>query len=819
MRIWPSCVALVLTCTVWLAPAPLLAQGSLADLASQARPTDLPGTEQEWIVRSIVGRMAALASMATANAPVPVVTVTTLAPSPAVFRVIVNGGAPLTLKVVGHIWDPRTYLPVAAMLGVRPAAADSLASPAGAGDAALIDALTSPTLTTLLDQDTRVSTALRGQPRSAALHDQAALLLGALALREGAGLYTDARPALSRLTAHLALARALEPSRPPSLSGRLADALLLVEVGREVDALAALIPFAQAQQPAPVRAWATALRLRANGDWRAVKTPAAGAPLVRTAYAKAYAWRVGLSPLLGWIDDAKVQPDLPLLRVMLSQSFTVAVANQYAAAGLIVELGEAEQAARAYGITMGSDPSAPLQAIGRPAPAATFRVLDWPLMASTAERHVVARMKSVFEAEQMLGRRERIRQLPIEFEKAFAALPLAPTALALMGGDSGPRQLAAAASIMRSRKEAIPPALWAALVTEGQRAARSVSWPTADVWFNPWQPDGTAFMPDDRLARQGSPKPPLPMAEALHRMAPSQTWLSWRLAYWRLDSGRPTMAAVRAEVGPAMAYDNGAILRMFRNLDGSHDDYVALATNMCALNVDRCEDLGLELLKEGRDVEAAAELRRWFGAARDRVGAANGVLWLTRYLFDTGKPAEARVIARNADDIASAGGMSVLAELMERQGDAAGAEAKYKRIQERYGVTWHLGAHYLRRWKATGDTSFRDRGVALIAEWFPRGFEPAPTSGSAPVDGMAFTNFGARAAKTGLRKSDVVVGIDGVRVRSDAQADVILRASHDAAVRFTVWRDGAYTTVQGTLPQRWFGCGYRTYRPAETTTQ
>ncbi len=820
MRIASHVATLVVFCAAWLGPALVFAQGSLADLASKTRPTDLPGTEQEWIVRTVVGRLTTLANLANpAAATQPTVTVTTQAPSPAVFRVVVGDGAPLTLKVVGHIWDPRTYAPVAAALGVRPGDGSVPAATVTTADLAFVQGLTDTSLARLLEHDARISTALRAQPRAAGLHEQAALLLGALALREGAGLYTDGRPAWSRLTAHLAMARAVAPSRAPALAGQLAEALMLVEAGREVDALAALKPFEDAQQPGAVRAWAAALRVRASGDWRLIAKPAASTALVRTAYARAYAWRVGLTPLLAWLDDSQVQADLPLTRVMLSQSFPVAVANQYASTALIAELAEAEQAAQAYGVAVDAQAATLLNAVGRPGGTGPFRVLDWPLVAATAERHIVARMKSVFEAEQMLGRRERIRQLPSELEKMFATLPMAATALALMGGEAAPRHLAAAAAVVRARKDAIPPALWTALVQEGQRSARAVSWPTSDVWFNPWEPDGTALKPDERLARPGAPRPPLPMAEALHRLAPSESWLSWRLAWWRVEGSTPTIAAVRAEVGPAMAYDNGAVTRIFRNVKGSHEDYVKLAGEMCALNVERCEDLGLEFLKEGRDVEAATELRRWFGRARDRVAASNGVLWLTRYLFDTGQVADARAIAVAADDVGSGAGMVTLGELLERQGDDAGAEARYKRVQDRYGTTWHLGAHYLRRWKATGDPAIRDRGLALVAETFPAGFEVPPASGVPPADGVAFTNFGARAAKAGLRQTDVIVGIDGVRVRWDGQATVILRASHDAAVSFTVWRDGAYTTVKGTLPQRWLGAAYKTYKPDVPTLQ
>lgn len=817
MRIASRFALLGALCTACLVPATSGAQVSLADLASNSRPSDLPGTEQEWIVRTVITRMATLAALATGGATAPpVVGVTTQASSPAVFAVTVNGGAPVTLKVAGHIWDARTYLPMAPALGLGARASSPDVAPVTT-DTALADRLTTPDLESLLDLDRQLSAALRAQPAAPALHEQAAFVLGALALREGAGLFTDARPAWSRLTAHLAVARLMAPSRPPSLAARLAEALLLVDVGREVDALAALAPLADASQPPAVKAWATALRVRATGDWRLVAWPAKSTPIERQAYARAYAWRVGLAPLLAWIDDARPDVDVALLRILLSQAFPVAVGGRFAAAGLVTELEDAEKAARAYGALTSDDPAALLNAIGRPAAAGPFRVLDWPLMASTAERHLVARMKSIHYTEQIYGRRERLRLLPGEFEKVFASLPLLPTALALMGGDSAPRHLAAAAAIVRARKDAVPPALWTELVDEGQRVARSVSWPGADVWFNPWEPDGTVLTPHERVARQGGARPPLPMAEALHRLAPSDTWLSWRLAWWRLDGGRPTIAAVRAELGAALAYDAGAVSRMFRGLDGTHDEYVQLGTAMCELNVDRCDDLAQELLKEGRDAEAAEEMRRWFTRARDRVGASNGVLWLTRYLFDTGRAADARAIAEAADEVGSGAGMVTLAELLERQGDHAGAEARYKQVQERYGTTWHLGAHYLRRWKVTGDQSLRDRGLALVAESFPAGFEAAPTDAVAPVDGVTFTNFGARAARAGLRKSDVVVGIDGVRVRRDGQATVLLRASHDAAVRFTVWRDGAYTTVTGTLPQRWLGANYRTYRPPSST--
>lgn len=821
MRIGTLRTALLAACTAWLAPAPLLAQSTLADLAAGTRPFERPGTEQEWIVRTVVERMAVLAAIAAERPPAaPSVAVTTVAASPAVFSVAVNGAAPVTVKVVGHIWDARTYAPVATALGIRAeaTAADVALESAGVR---LVGLLTERTLEGLLSEDRRVSLALRARPRVAGLHEQAALLLGALSLREGAGLYTDGRPAWSRLTAHLAVARALTRQGPPSPPARLAEALLLVELGLETQALTSLAPLQAADQTPSTRAWARALHVRASGDWRILPSPARTSPLERDAYARAYAERAGHDPLLRWMDDVGQEMDQGLSRILLSQRFSLEVANKATPVGFKEELAEAAALAVTYGAVSGDTPEAMLRAIGQPSTSGPFRVLDWPLMASSAERHVLARVKSLYDMEVVHGRRDALRDLPAQLEQIVGALPLAPTAFALMGGDGAPRHLSAAASIVRSRKDAIPPALWLALVRQGRDRARQVTWPGADTWFNPWQPDGTALDVDHRLARSGAERPPLPQVEALHRAAPSATWLSWQLVWWRVEGRKPTIAEAREAFGPALAYDVHASGYMFHNLEGSHDDYVRLATAMCELDPDRCYLLGEQLLKEGHDAEAAEEMRRFLGRARSRLLASQHTLWLTRYLFDRGQVSEARQLAEQANRINSGDGIATLAELLERQGDVAAAEAGYKRLVERYAGTnanRHLGTHYLRRWKATGDAVLRDQGLALVADRFPRGLEAPPEAAAAPYDGVAFTNFGARAGRAGLRQTDVIVGIDGVRVRSESQADVMMRASHHATIRFTVWRDGAYTTVTGTLPQRWFGCGIHTYRPSAAAT-
>ncbi len=75
-----------------------------------------------------------------------------------------------------------------------------------------IIALTNPTAETLIREDKRLSAGLTSDPLDPELHEQAALLVGSFAMRESAGFsFCDLRPYLSKITAHLAIAKAVRP--------------------------------------------------------------------------------------------------------------------------------------------------------------------------------------------------------------------------------------------------------------------------------------------------------------------------------------------------------------------------------------------------------------------------------------------------------------------------------------------------------------------------------------------------------------------------------------------------------------------------------
>ena len=114
-----------------------------------------------------------------------------------------------------------------------------------------------------------MSDRLSVEPASPSAHEEAALLLAALALRESSGDFSDPRLALNRMTAHLAMATALSGSTGAGTEtelGPLTRAVLVVLAGRERDASAAV---------AAVRndGWRRALQMRLTDDWRLLRNP------------------------------------------------------------------------------------------------------------------------------------------------------------------------------------------------------------------------------------------------------------------------------------------------------------------------------------------------------------------------------------------------------------------------------------------------------------------------------------------------------------------------------------------------------------------
>lgn len=235
---------------------------------SAARPAYT--SEQEWLISEIVLailNVSALANGRSDDGAPPTVIDLHVAQPPTLARFsVTRKNVQFSIDVTEHLWAPNAFVPMAREL----LSVEQASTPSATGSD-LLAVLTEPTPETIQTENARLSRLLRDNLRSPALHEQAALLMGALALRENAGTLSDPRRMMCRMTAHLAIARALNPDAP-TMEGRMANAVLLVLANRQRDALARLDQIDAMKGSPALAAWSRALRMRATNDWRSCPT-------------------------------------------------------------------------------------------------------------------------------------------------------------------------------------------------------------------------------------------------------------------------------------------------------------------------------------------------------------------------------------------------------------------------------------------------------------------------------------------------------------------------------------------------------------------
>ena len=825
MSISGSRVILIVACvgsaTVLGTAARFTVRHHLAEFPASAtqsgvtRPIDGPppiaASEQEWIVGDVFGAIAGFAEYAGSASP-------ELART---FR--------KDVQVVSHLWSPETFSPWARRWfeGLPESAGD----PAARMDLNVRAALTDLTVETMLDQNERVSAALTSDVRSPGAHESAALLAGALALRESSSMFGDVRPILSRMTAHLAVAQALRRTEPRGIDGTLATAILTVLAGRERDALAIVDGLDRGSLSSVDRAWTRALRLRITGDWRRRIDDGTATRLERFEYARALRTRVGDDALLDFLDTQPPDEVADWQRIGFPNEYNVEAGHRFAGRGLELELAEARKVWMALhgreiertDLVRALNDRSPRNPVSRRDRAAAVHVLDWGVWAASYHRHVCQSLVAMWVHAGNLGDPDAQEALTKSFENPFGELTLYPVVLRWIANTAAEHEqsLMRARSIAESTPELLTARGWALLLRPSPLSAKRTPFPLHVSWFTPPEPAGTAFDLQWRSLQPGCPRPPTrAQAMTFARLQPYDHWTQWAVAYLMVDQGKPTYEAASTALGPLMEYDAQALIKVSTYIDASRTQHEAIVRRLCEISPRECGKLGDWLLRDGQEEDAAAAYEQWVARARDGVAVSNGLTWIVRYYMANGKAVRAEELAGIAARTGSAGGMETLAHFLDRAGRADEAERLYERIAERYrNATAPLGVFRLRRAIQAQDKALEMQAWELLRPAFPTGLERLHMHALdvTPLDGVAFQDFGRRAADAGLKHDDIIVGVDEWRVRSWWQFSLLSRLRHDPVMTFTVWRDGKYRQLRTEVPERWLGVRMRDYRGAERT--
>jgi hypothetical protein len=815
-------------------------------------------TEEEWVVSDIASAVIGLADYARTGAAAArhlTVRVTVQTPdanatpgntansapgAPPVGYSVTRESGTYTVKagtdldgliaIRGHLWAPDNYI------GLAESALGSLAT-ATAPDAepetptTVVLELTDPRVEHLIAANRNISDRLSRRVTSAAAHEEAALLVGTLALRESAGLLADSRSELSRLTAHLAFARALRHGAPPSLAGTIAEAILLTLVNRQADALDRVRTIEAVAGTPGAASWARALRLRITGDWRE-PLPTNASAIERLSHARALRAQLNTVRTLDYVEHQDLDVRADWQRLMVMGNFSVEVGHLFADAGLRREFDEMTRVWPAYHQETTATPTrADLIAGLNDVPAASpivpragkagIEVVDWGRWAAFLQRHLCGYLSAEFAHLGNLGLDDEQRALTARRTPEFGQLRLFPIVrrrLAMTQTDyEGAVQ--ATLALAAVHPEMIPPAAWETFVKQPQ-GLKSVPFPALYSWFQPGVPTGTAMELHIRT-NTGLWREDATAAQYTQwvTLAPYDGWAIW-IKLWRDTGGKPRLEDGLRAYGPSLDYRAGALDRIYKYTAGDPVAFVPVARKICDLDADGCDTLGWLLVNVDDSEGAERVFARYAAEARDRVGVSNHMYWLVDYYHDTGRAARARQIARMAAATGSHRGLETLAHLMERTGAVKEAEEIYRHIAERYTSGQDtLGAFCIRLGRRTGDKDDMEQGTRLLAKTLPRGLEswwPADAA-HPPTDGARVTFTSPRARRLGLRQDDVIVAIDGLRVRDAWARPVITSLRLEPDMKVVVWREGRFEELALEVPQRWFGATFETYKPPEQT--
>lgn len=735
-------------------------------------------------------------------------------PAPA-YDVTVHGKhetAEATVLLSGSIWSASAYAPfcqtVARTLKLAPSG-----PPSSTGNP--LHVLLDYSEAAIETENQRVSEWLTEHPDNAAAHEQAALILGTLAMKENSGYFWDPRDACNQACAHLAVAQFLRGAGAPSVEGRLAASLVgliadtKIETGKQLDQLAH-----EASASTDLTYWLNAARMRNTRDWRIVKTPETASPLEQVEYFRALAEAVDPDQAIAWLQAHSI-PDRPdWNRIVLELGFSVDAGHTYAQPSLGAEIKSMQTTFPA--LFQGADL---LQNLNRPPgdvlsadgpDAGTLTVINRGMWAQYFQRHLC---HAIVETGDFFANKwgvpEYTQALDQSVDKVFSSLTFYPyLKIANEQVRKAPVDLNPALALFHAHPEWAPYFLvW--IPSSSPPPPGATQFPLVALnWFTPRLLPGTAYAAGLRLSGMAVDGREI---DQLAAVAPSEFFTA-KLMLTKRYSNRYTFDQAEQVLGPLLDYDVPAIdlARLASGL--TFDQQVQLASKSAAINPDGYFDLARLYLDHGEEDKAAEAYQHWFDNALDRVEVSNGIEWLVDYYYDHGQQERAIAIATEAAEVYSSRGLQTMMNLQERMGRLDQAESSGQKILDRYNDNTALAAFY-KRHADQGDAKYQAKFDSLVKTVFPEGLKKvtlASFSGP-PSAGMNFAQTNRSLSQNGLSADQVVVALDGYEVQNQNQYSFIRGLSNSPAMQFIVWDGHAYRTVNANQADRHFGVDLQDY--------
>jgi hypothetical protein len=780
-RIWRLVILSILLAALawtWLYRSPI--GRSSAETAAIETPYK---TEHQWAVRETaidIERMAAYAGKRAARA--------------------------LPAQLPDVPWEPDAFAPlVAEAFGVGPSSADFQVDQ--------YPSLVSMDVSAFVDSSKAVSRALESNMRDPRAHESAALVIGAFALRDAADQFTDVRWALNRMTAHLAVARTLRQQSNVSPDGALAGVIFSTLSNQQARAIAELGALGTGTPPAPLNAWVRALTMRVNQDWRLLNDPASATRLEKFEYFRARRANVRRRRAAEDLNSVGEELSADFARLAQNGLLGVEDGHLFVVPALDLELDEARSAyQRLHGQPMPDDLAAALNHrasyLVDPSPG----VLPWGAWAEFYQRHIAmnigmvdSRLRYSLGVAQEADAAKKAMVLQLGKLTSFPLGTLRWT----KGNNATEADMTYVADVVELSKKApelITQRAWVFFEAGSRSESVPETMPNPMTWFA----TATARVPFEAGVRNAEGiRVRADDFDSVISAAPTDRVL----LISAIEGAGEDPASRRAHelLKRRHDFDLGAI---DASLKHEKNDVVRaeLQRKGCAISSRDCVALARTLVVLKRDEEAVKEYERGFADTEtDQVAFAAEAGWLVEHYRKNGRVMEARSLAERAARVGSAAGHQVRAELLDRLGEYNKAEEDFGYNALNYGQRADLLAFYYRRVEVAHDEAYRPKWNKWLAEVFPDGLQPEPTSMTGtPKSGVFVYEDSDRSKKAGIRAGDIIVGLEGFRVDNVEQYRAINRFFEQERVKLTLWR-GTLIKVDAEATNRLFGTNIQTH--------
>ena len=743
-------------------------------------------TEEAWVVGEISRDVAEMASF----------------PKP------VSAPPTVSLRLDEQLWSPEAFVPVVS------AAAGSIMATNAIDRPETHATLLELTPATLVTASTSISSDLARDMRNPAVHESAAMTIGAFALRESAGRFYDVRWSLNRMTAHLAMAAALRNGAAATVDGRVAEAILLTLANYQTRALSSLDRLQMEVPSEAVGAWARALRLHITQDWRTFTSPGTATLVEKQAYFRARRATVSRSLASQELERLNVSPAIEWSRMVQASAMSV---EDGGVVDNALEWEQAESAdvfKRIHQREIASESGEPLNArAGRCLDGGKPSVLPWGAWAEFSQRHLanlVWRTDSYYRrslgGDKYADERRRI------LVDEIGDLSMFP--LGTIFWTKGPQAIEAdlqyineAIDAAVGAPERVTSTVWSFLEVSANYEAVRAGMPSKKGWFIAL----AARAPYDAGARAedvgvfAAPD----AIDALAREAPLDYGLGNQLLR-RQHGDKPPYADVLRVFKPRLEYDLRA-LRVACDRASEPEERLRLLRTSCAVASAECMALGGELARQNRADEAAVEYARAFdNPSVDAVAIANNTRWLVNYYMDRGKTAAAEALAERAGATGAYEGQITKAYLDERLGRFKDAEGEFESAASGYKRPDELIGFYYRAVNVHKQQSYKPQLDEHLALVFPNGLVAVSTITTKPETGVMVTKDSELSRAAGLQAGDLIVGLEGWRVENRQQYRAINAFFKTEAMKITAWRTKVFD-VAVTAPNRLMGIDFRSH--------